>query len=118
MSFAYPIIFNLIEALSALVVGTSAVKGVVDSAKALRSKGLAKRYLQSKGDRRLLYLAKIASKRALKYDEVQVARERIRDLLEEMPPRQAAIVERGISQASKSGERRFIEEMITPESNC
>lgn len=63
-------------------------------------------------------LAKIASKRALKYDEVQVARERIRDLLEEMPPRQAAIVERGISQASKSGERRFIEEMITPESNC
>jgi hypothetical protein len=112
MTLPSTMIFNLIELMGALVGGTSAVKGFVDTIVALKHKERAKRYLRTKRDGRLIYLAKLASKRALKRDELDIARVRIRQILKEMPAEQASVIEKGISQPSASGTRRFIEEII------
>lgn len=113
MSMAITILVEILESVVPLIVSYSAIRGMWEIVEGLRAKRAAKALLERKNDRKLAYIAKVAAKRTLRDEEVRVAIERIQELIDEMPESKQAYVERGLHQKSRSGERRYVGELIS-----
>lgn len=102
--------------LAGVVAGFSAIKGVVDAWKGLRAKSRVRAKLAGKigSDAELQRLASIARERDLNTTEVRAAADVIMARLKELDlsERDRELIAQGLTQRSKSGEQRYVTELI------
>ena len=95
----------------------AAVMTVWNAALALRAKDRLRRKLHDgvitgTNVQQMKRLSKIAAERPLNPDEVEIARRLIEVAAQSLPTKDRVYLENGLNQSSKSGERRYIKDLM------
>ncbi|WFU49147.1 hypothetical protein [Sinorhizobium terangae] len=112
MSLYATVLLEVLRVVTALVVGVSTIGGIWDAVRGLRAKRAARRHIAEQHDTMLASLIEQARRRSLKDSEIERARARIQRYINDLPDDEAALVGKGLSQLSKSSERRYVQELL------